>query len=356
MRYIIAAILVLILASCSSSTPEEKIKLVRTMEMIAVQATSSHTFNGIARSDVSANLSFNVNGTVKKVYVHTGQKVQQGDIIAELNDSYFILKVNEVKASLKQSLAKLSNAKNNYQRIKELYVNRSSSLGDLDNARTAKDSAFAYYRSMENRLEQAKLELSYTKLLAPISGSISQVRVRRGENITSTMRAVAISSTKNIEVPISFPSALISNLRVGQMCQVEFDSVKKRTFMAKVVEVSQSSNQRTTTFPVVVRLTNTIRSIRPGMSASVSFKFENNINENSYVVPVHALMEDTVGHYLYTVVDVNNRIGRIKRLNVNRGELTTNGIIISQGVAENTLVLTAGMSRVRENQRVKVQK
>jgi len=354
MKYILAVVLALLIAGCNDKEPEEKIRLVRTVKLVATKATSTHNFNGIARSDVAARLSFNVNGTIRKVYIRDGQSVKEGDIIASLNDSFFKLKVAEVKASLKQARVKLGNAQTRYKRIKRLYVNRSSSLSDLDNARTTKDSANANYRAMKNRLEQAQLKLSYTKLRSPMNGSISDLTIHKGENVTPALKIASISSTKSIEVPISVPGSLIDHVKEGQICKVRFDSFSKKTFDAIVIEVSHASSKRTTTFPVVVRLKKHSRKIHPGMSASVRFNFHNDVSKNTFVVPVHALMEDEKGHYLYIVEDITNGVGTIKRRDVVRGELTTNGIIIRNGVVSNLLVLTAGMSRVHEGQHVRV--
>jgi len=354
MRYTLAVALLLLLVGCNDKEPEEKIRNVRTMELVQSQATSRHNFNGIARSDVAARLSFNVNGTIKKVYIRDGQSVREGDVIASLNDSYFKLKVNEVKASLKQARVELSNAKSKYKRIKQLYVNRSSSLSDLDNARTTKESANANYNAMRNRLEQAQLKLSYTKLRAPMNGSISELKIHKGENVTTAMSIASISSAKSIEVPISIPGSLIDYVKEEQLCSVTFDALKGKTYKAVVVEVSHASSQRTTTFPVVVRITEKSRKVHPGMSATVRFDFHNDINKNSFVVPLHALMEDTKGYYLYIVDDIVANVGAIERCDVRRGELTTGGIIITSGVGSNMKVLTAGMSRVHEGQKVRV--
>ncbi len=341
---------------CSDEEPEQNIRPVRTIVVVPTNAIAKYTFNGIARSDIAAKLSFRVNGTVKKVYVRAGQKVKKGNIIIELDNSYFKLKVNEVRASLKEAEARLANAKNYYARIKQLYVNRSSSLSELDNARTSKESAYANYKAMKNRLEQAKLQLEFTKLKAPISGVVSEIMVHKGENVSSGMPVATISSTRNIEVPVSVPGSLIDNIKLGQTAWVKFDALKKKKrYKAKVVEVSTTSNIRTTTFPVVVRLLKNSKKIRPGMSATVEFTFHNSEDHKIFIVPIYALLEDAKGNYLYVVENIQNGIGVIKRVDVKRGKLIADGVVITQGLYENAHVLTAGMHKVQENQKVRVQ-
>jgi len=351
---VLTGALALIFTACSDEKKEQPLRPVRTMTLKAANAISSHTFNGIARSDVAARLSFNVSGRLKAVYVKPGQFVKKGALIAEVDDAYFKLKVAEVRASLKQTASELEHAKARYERVQKLYVNRSSSLSDLDSARTAYDSAKANRRAMQTRLEQAQLELSYTKLKAPINGSVSEIHVRKGENVTAVTIIATISSTKNIEVPISVPGSMIDEIKVGQLTKVIFDDVKNKSFNARITEVSQSSTGRTTTFPVTVRVIKPSKKIRPGMAASVTFAIGKEAKTKSFVIPVHALMEDEESYYIYTVEDIHDGVGVIKRHNVSRGSLTGNGIILTDGAEENMKVLTAGMSRVHVNQKVKV--
>lgn len=341
-------------SACSDEKKEQPLRPVRTMTLKASTAISSHTFNGIARSDVAARLSFNVSGRLKSVKVKPGQYVKKGTLIAEVDDAYFKLKVAEVRASLKQTVSELEHAHARYNRVQKLYVNRSSSLSDLDSARTAYDSAKANRRAMQTRLEQAQLELSYTKLKAPLDGSVSEVHVRKGENITAATSIATISSTKNIEVPISVPGSMIDSIKVGQLSKVTFDDVKNKTFNARITEVGHSSSMRTTTFPVTVRIIKPSKRIHPGMAASVTFEIGENSSHESFVIPVHALMEDEEDYYIYTVESIRDGVGIIRRHDVSRGSLTEGGIILTDGAKQNMKVLTAGMSRVHPGQKVRV--
>lgn len=170
------------------------------------------------------------------------------------------------------------------------------------------------------------------------------------------MTVATISSTQSIEVPISVPGSLIDKVAVGQSCEVYFDAVRKESFDCEVSEVSHASDMHTTTFPVVVRVVEPSSRIRPGMAASVELRFNTSSKQmcNCYVVPTHALMEDAKGPYLYVVENIHKDIGVVKRHNVERGGLTEKGIIVTKGVRRHMHVLTAGMSRVQENQKVRL--
>ncbi len=357
MRFVLMSVAILFwFGGCDKTRPEEKIRPVKTLELTPTRAVSVTTFNGVARSDVAARLSFKVGGTVVKIPVRIGQEVKAGDMIAELDDSLYRLKLDEMQASLKQARAKLSSAKNHYKRIKKLYVNHSTSLSELENARTQKELAEASYKAVKSHLDEVKLQLSYTKLKAPIDGSISNILIHENENISPAVTVATISSTRSIEVPISVPGSLIDKVSVGQSCEVYFDAVRKEPFDCEVSEVSHASDMHTTTFPVVVKVLEPSKRIRPGMAASVELRFNTSSKQmcNCYVVPTHALMEDAKGPYLYVVENIHKDVGVVKRRNVERGGLTEKGIIVTKGVRRHMHVLTAGMSRVQENQKVRL--
>ncbi len=334
----------------------EKIEVIRPVKVLKLKPTKSsnvRTFNGIARSDVAATLSFSVSGTVKKVYVKAGQNVKKGDLIASIDSTYLRLKVDEVKASLKRAESEYKHAKNSYDRIQRLYVHNNASLSDLENSRTHSDSAKAQLTASKNRLQQVRLELDHTKLRAPMKGSISTVNIRKSENITTATPVATISSTKTIEVPVSIPGSLIDSINEGLICTVTFDALKGKKFKARVTEVSHSTSMKTTTFPVKVRLVKANSRIHPGMSASVRFEFKSAMSKGGYVVPAHAVMEDSNGRFVFLAKTDDNDTAHVIRQNVELGKLTANGIIITKGVRKGMYVITAGMTRLHENQIVK---
>jgi len=335
--------------------PVEIIRPVKTQVLKPIKTESTHTFSGIAKSGSAARLSFKVSGTVKRVYVRVGQRVKKGDKIAALDDTFFKLRVNEVKASLSRVKSEMRNSKSQYQRIQKLYVNQNSSLSDLERAKTMYESAKAQYRAMKNRLEQAKLELSYAVLRAPINGAISQIRIHKSENITPATPIAIISSTKSIDVPVYLPATLVEQVHEGEKVKVLFDAYRKKEYEATVVEVSRSSSGRTTTFLVKVRVLHPSKRILPGMAASVTFKTRRSAHEGDFVLPLHAVLEDRNGYFIYVVEDVKNSIGYIKRKKVEVGDFDANGLIVyGKDVKEGWRVVTAGMSRMKENMKVKV--
>ena len=117
--------------------------------------------------------------------MRTGDRVEAGQLIAELDPTDFALRVQEAEAALIQAEAQARQADAEYSRMRGLYENRNASRSDLDASRAASESTQAQIDAARQRLEQARAQLSYTRLLAPASGSIGRVPVEVNENVES---------------------------------------------------------------------------------------------------------------------------------------------------------------------------
>jgi hypothetical protein len=111
-----------------------------------------------------------------------------------------------------------------------------------------------------------------------------------------------------------------------------------------------------TTFPVTVRLDDAAPDVRPGMAATVSFLFESKDQRERFLVPSIAVGEDRGGRFVYVVEPLPEEpgFGTAIRRAVTIGELTKDGIEIFEGLADGDLVVTAGLSRIIEGQKVKI--
>lgn len=346
----------MLLSGCSKQ--EEKtepiIRPVRYEKVFMTGGSRVRTFSGSAQAGTETNLSFKVPGTVIEIPVKVGDKIKKNQIIAKLDAKDYDLQVQEAEAALQQALAQERNAKASYDRVRELYENRTTSKSDLDAARAASESAEAAVKSIEKRLELAKLQVDYTTLRAPADGSIASVMTEVNENVAGGKPVVVLTSGKKPEVKVTIPEAMISQIKKGSSANVHFDAIPDQTFMATVTEVGVSSTGFETTFPVVVRLNNETEDVRPGMAAEVSFRFETSNARERILVPSVAVAEDRQGRYVFIVEPVEGNLGIARRRNVKIGELTDDGLEILEGLQEGDLVVTAGVTRIVDGQKVRL--
>lgn len=358
-KYLSIASLLVVFAQYTSCGNQEihKTEVIRPVRYVQVYATGGsriRTFSGAARAGIESNLSFKVAGTVETVDVRVGDKVNRGALIASLDATDHRLQVQQAEAALTQARAGLRNAEATYERVRGLYENNNASKDDLDNARAGFEAAGGQSQASEKQLELARLQLSYTRLTAPISGSIASVDIETNENVSPGRPVVLLTSGGNIEVEIGVPEVLISDIRQGAAVKVSFDAIPGKKYDAVVDEVGVASMQYATTFPVTVRLEDVDSQIRSGMAAEVAFSFETIDRQERIIVPSFAVSEDREGRFVFTVTPTHGDTGTVQRKEVQIGSLTDDGLEVLNGLSEGDLVVTAGVSKIKDGQKVRL--
>ena len=333
---------------------EPPLRPVRFVEVHAAGAERSRTFAGVAKADVESTLSFRVSGNIQRLLVRTGDRVDAGQLIAELDPTDYELRVQEAQASLIQAEARARQAGAEYERVRGLYENRNASRSDLDAARAASESARAQIDASGQRLEQARAQLSYTRLLAPTAGAIGSVPVEVNENVGAGDSVAVLTSGDRPTVDVPVPESVIRQVVRGSDVQVRFDALGGRAFDATVTEVGIMSTTLATTFPVKVQLGDPAPDVRAGMAARVIFSFPVEDTRVRYLVPPQSVAEDRGGRFVYVVEPKAPGVGTVRRKAVTVGELTGEGLEVLEGLSDGDRVVTAGVSQIEDGLEVKV--
>lgn len=337
-----------------SAPPTELVRPVRYEKVFNTGGSRVRIFSGTARAGTRSQLSFKVAGTVEQIAVNVGDAIGKSELIAVLDDSDYRLQVQEAEASLAQAMANERNARSSYERTQALWENATASKQDLDAAQAAFESASAQVRSIEKRLELARLQVEYTRLTAPFTGAVAEVMAESNENVRAGQAVVVLTSDEKPEVSVAIPGALISQVLPGSRAAVTFAAIGDRTYPATVTEVGVTSTGFATTFPVTVCLDSSDSMVRPGMAAEVSFRFETAGTQERLIVPPVAVGEDHRGRFTFVVEELEEGFGVARRREVRVGDLTSEGLEILSGLVEGELVITAGVSRIKDGQRVKL--
>lgn len=350
------ALSALVLGACSGdeAPPPELIRPVRYVQVFATGGGRERSFSGAAQAGLESRLSFKVSGTVRRIAVKVGDEVGKGSVIAELDPTDYQLQLQDAEASLAQAESQARNARANYTRVQQLYENNNASRADLDAALAQKQSAEAQVESITQKAELARLQLRYCTLTAPVAGSIASVDVEVNENVSVGKPIVMLTGGDVPEVEVAIPEILITRVREGDDVRVSFDAIPDETFPATITEVAVAAVGFATTYPVTVRLSRPDERIRPGMAAEVTFQFENGGATERILVPPVAVSEDRRGRFVFTVEPREGDIGVARRRDVTVGELTSDGIEITDGLTDGDLVIVAGVSRIEDGLQVRL--
>lgn len=352
--YVTMTLALIFFASCSEDRKfEPSLRMVKYQPVYASTGVRLRTFAGVTQSGIESKLSFRVPGPISRLSVKVGDGVKKGDIIAQIDSTDYILQVQEVEAALMQTKAQERHAAASYARIQELYETRSTSRNELDASRAEAESASAAVDAMQIKLSLVRFQLSYATLKAPQEGSIASVFAEINENVGIGQQIVILNSGTNLEVKVSIPEILISQISKGEDVTVSFDVLPGKYYSGIVSEVGIASNVGTT-FSVTVELTDSPQGMRSGMAAEVLFYFYDRELGNSFYLPSMAVVGVGDDHYVYVLNPLDDQLGIVEKRKVTIGELTNAGLEIVSGISEGELLITAGLHSLNDGQKVKM--
>lgn len=334
---------------------ETVLRPVRYQRVSTSREARLRTYAGVAHAGIETQLSFRVGGTADRVPVVVGQRVARGEMLARLDPTDYELRVQEAVAGLAQAAAAARNAGSDYERVRGLYENNNASLRELDGARANYESSEAQVTAAQKRLEQARQQLSYCVLRAPVAGVVASVSVAVNENVQAGQKLFLLTGGDEIEVEVALPELLIADVELGQAVEVGFDALPGRVFAARVTEAGVASLGTATTFPVTAKLDGSDPGIRSGMAVEVVFSFASKGSEGRILLDAVAVGEDREGRYVFVLELQGEGRGTVRRQPVTVGELTAEGLEVTSGLADGQLVVTAGVRRLTDGETVLVQ-
>ncbi len=247
-----------------------------------------------------------VTGQLKALHVAIGDAVKQGDLIAEIDPTLFNARVEESRATLKLLQAQLGEraaqerlAQEVHARNKLLFANHAASEEALQQSRAAEEQAAAQVEAVRAQLEEAKSRLSadeanlrYTKIFAPISGTVVSHTARQGQTLVASQQAptiLRIADLRTMTVWAQVSEADVPKVRVEMPAYFNTLGLPERRWLGKVRQVMPTPEtvNNVVLYNVLFDVDNPDQVLKPQMSAQVYFVVGR--AENVLLVPAAAL-------------------------------------------------------------------
>ena len=155
------------------------------------------SYIGVTRASLDVEVRARVNGFVEEQFFTEGSAVHEGDLLYRIDDRPYQARVNRLKAKLASDEAVLAKAQRDIKRWTPLYEQDAVSQLDYDNALSAEEQALAAVAASQAELDEAELELGYTKVTAPINGMVGESRVDMGSLVGSGGQSLLTSIKAN---------------------------------------------------------------------------------------------------------------------------------------------------------------
>ena len=215
----------------SSNSKQEMTYLTESVTRGNVEKTvvASGSVESVNEVDVGAQAS----GKITKLYVKLGQEIKKGEMIADIDSTTQINTLNTKKAALVSYQAQLKAKKtaydvalSSYNRLSKLYTQKATSLDSVNTAKSTLDNAKAEMEAIEANIKQAEIEVNtaetnvgYTKITAPMDGTVISVPVSEGQTVNAnqtTPTIVTIADLSQMKIKPEISEGDITKVKAGQ--------------------------------------------------------------------------------------------------------------------------------------------
>ncbi len=255
--------------------------------------TQTVSANGTLNPVVLVSVGTQVSGTVKKLYVDFNDRVQQGQILMELDASLFQAQTKQSEANVSNAQATLDLATANAARSRSLYAQEYISKQELDQSVQALKSARAQRALAQAQFEKDRINLGYSVIRSPVSGVVVAREVDVGQTVAASFQTPTLfkiaQDLQKMQIDSSFAEADVGNVKEGQTVRFTVDAFPNRSFkgIVRQVRLNPTTQQNVVTYNVVVGVDNPEQILLPGMTAYVNIVVAS--RKNVLLVPNAAL-------------------------------------------------------------------
>jgi multidrug efflux pump subunit AcrA (membrane-fusion protein) len=371
---VIALFVGIALAGCGADNEEPAIAAtpVRTTTVESGPAAPSIRTTGLLANKDEFRLSFKVGGVVKRITVREGERVRQGQRLAEIEQT-------EINAQVEQARQGHEKAQRDVERGERLYADKVISLEQLEDLRTQRAVA-------EATLKAAEFNWNYAAIVAPRDGTVLRrladerelvaagtpvlvlgaaapalpcardIRASDGQEPECSeahgcARAACPSQDQGFVVKTGLADREIVQVKIGDRAEIKLDALPDLTLQGKVTEIASAADPASGMFGIEVTVETPNQTLKSGLIAKVSIVPASALNGSRAYVPIGAIVEGNGNRASVYVLDKV----RARRRNVEVAFIANDRVALANGVEIGESVITDGALYLEDGEQVIVQ-
>lgn len=260
------------MAACSPKMPEMTFE---TEEVKKAEILTSVTATGTIEPVTKVEVGTQVSGIIDRLYVDYNSEVKKGQLIAELDRTNLIARLQSAQAQLTSAKSEYEYQKLNLSRMQKLYEKQFISDDEYESARLQFDKAEASYKAQQLSVNEAQTNLGYAYIYSPIDGVILSREVEEGQTVAAAMTTPTLftiaQDLTDMRVIADVDEADIGGVKMGQRVTFTVDAFPNDEFSGVVTQVRQSATttSNVVTYEVVISAPNPELKLMPGLTANV---------------------------------------------------------------------------------------
>jgi RND family efflux transporter MFP subunit len=325
----------------ASKSPQVLLDVVQ-----VAQTQRSARFAGVTQARNRAVLSFGIPARVVSRSVESGSTVQQGQILARLDEHEFRNAVALAQAAVTELDTQLAQTKRDRVRMERLAQSDVVPIAELEKVATRQAALESSLKAAMARLKETQRLLDETVLKAPFSGTITGVHIQPGEWALPGRPAIELAGDGEIELLVQLPETMLDRVFNGQQVRVQLPFADDRVVLGRVRAIARAALAAGRLFPLKVDLTS-----EPGVIAGLAAELIVDLSTQGVLtVPLSAVVNPGASRpYLFIFVN-----GTVFKRQVKLGDFIGDRISVSGDIAVGDRVVISGQSQLTDGDRVEV--
>jgi RND family efflux transporter MFP subunit len=306
--------------------------LVTIINLSSDNFTSYIEVQAAVKADNNAIISAETMGIIRNMNVVEGQSVVAGQVLAVQDNDVIQKTISEVKSSLE--LAEVV-----FKRQEALWQQKVGTEMQYLQAKNSKEG-------LEKRLQTLQSQMRSSTIIAPFSGVVEELFLKRGQNAMPGAPVLRLVSTSQVKVVADVSETYLNKVKQGDAVKVFFPSLEKEVD-GTIALIGQTINPENRTFKVEIWLSNMGGLLKPDLLAKVRFKnYEKN---QAIVVPTNLIQKDKIGMFVFVV-----HKDKAKKVRIKTGNTYKNKTEIIEGLKGDEKIIDEGFREVTDNENVSI--
>ena len=306
-------------------------------------------FSGSLDPEWQAQVAAKVDGRLEKVYVHEGDHVEKGQVLAILEQMDTDANLLSAKGSYLDAQTSLRKAETDLARYEKLYATGAVSQQVVDDYRFARDNAAAKLEAARGSLQGMESKAAGTVVTAPADGIVAKRFYQEGYYAKAGTPLFAIADISMLKTTIHIPEGQVTGVKVGNEADIALPAYPSKKLVGKITRIAPVADLPAHTFAAEVSVDNS-EGLLAGVYANVSLIGEP--REQVLTIPMHAIvMRDD-----QQTVFVADAQGVVQRRVLALGYSDDKVAEVLSGLDEKDTIVVEGHNKLREGSRINLEK